>query len=65
MTQYSHKKVNPAVSGSTALQIEESFSESAYFDSFQKNLLQLQDKVSHLNFMVKEVGEALSKPVID
>ena len=48
---------------SAALQTEEpfgSFEQSRQIEEFQKNLLELEDKVSRLNFMMKEVQEAFA-----
>ena len=48
---------------SAALQTEvsfNSFEQNQQIEEFQKNLLALEDKVSKLNFMMREVEEAFS-----
>lgn len=49
------------VEGSSAVRVEESFdcSEKIYFESCQKHLEHLKNKVSLLSFMVKEIQETL------
>lgn len=47
-----------AVEGSSAVRVEEAF-EYADFESFQKNLDHLKNKVSLLSFMVEEIQETL------
>ena len=48
-----------AIEGSSAVRVEESFEydDKAYFESYQKNLENLQNKVSRLSFMVEEIQE--------
>ncbi len=46
-----------AIEGSSAVRVEESFeySDKTYFESCQKNLENLQNKVNLLSFMVEEI----------
>ena len=48
-----------AIEGSSAVRVEESFeySDKAHFESYQKNLENLRNKVNLLSFMVSEVQE--------
>ena len=59
----------PVYSGSSALEFDHSFDpfNYHYFDQFQKNLKELQDRVSLLSFMVGELKEVMemSKSSVD
>ena len=60
--KYKWKVLDSSVfEGSSAVRVENSFeySEKAYFESFQKNLNHLKNKVSLLSFMVEEIRETL------
>ncbi len=48
---------SPAVEGSSAVRVDESF-EYSDFESFRKNLENLQNKVGLLSFMVEEIQTA-------
>ena len=52
---------SPVVEGSSAVRVEESFgySEKVHFESCQKHLENLKNKVSLLSFMVEEIQETL------
>lgn len=52
---------SPTIEGSSAVRVEESFeyADKVYFESCQKNLEDLQNKVNRLSFMVKEIQETL------
>ena len=51
------------IEGSSAVRVEESFeySSKVYFESVQKNLENLQNKVNLLSFMVEEIRETLDR----
>ena len=66
MAENSYKKLikgqgSVIYAGSSALEFEHSFDpfNQHHFDQFQRNLKQLQDKVSLLSFMVGEVRDVL------
>ena len=63
MVRNSYRKIikGPVYSGSSALEFDHSFDpfNHHYFDQFQKNLKELQNRVSLLSFMVGELQEAL------
>ena len=61
-TLYKWKVLDSSVvEGSSAIRVEDSFeySEKVHFESFQKNLDHLKNKVSLLSFMVEEIRETL------